>query len=105
MLILQLPLFFFSLEDLYGNDFLQKDVDPGEEKSKLELNGEAGKDLIAHRLEEIYKRLEFIDAYTAEARAASILAVSSSSITMSRIIDRLNSYCLLKLVHVSILRS
>lgn len=34
------------------------------------------KDGIAQRLEEIYKRLEFIDAYSAEARAASILAVS-----------------------------
>lgn len=55
---------------------LQKDVDQVEDsgKSKLEPNEAVGKDLIAHRLEEIYKRLEFIDAYTAEARAASILA-------------------------------
>lgn len=36
-------------------------------------------DLISLRLEEIYKRLDAIDAYTAEARAASILAVRSSS--------------------------
>lgn len=40
-------------------------------------NAAADKDGIAQRLEEIYKRLEFIDAYSAEARAASILAVSS----------------------------
>lgn len=33
-------------------------------------------DLMSQRLEEIYKRLDAIDAYTAEARAASILAVS-----------------------------
>lgn len=35
-------------------------------------------DLMSQRLEEIYKRLDAIDAYTAEARAASILAVSFS---------------------------
>lgn len=57
-------------------------------KSILEPNEGAGKDLIAHRLEEIYKRLEFIDAYTAEARAASILAVSATPfITVNMIID------------------
>lgn len=33
------------------------------------------KDSVSERLEEIYKRLDFIDAYSAEARAASILAV------------------------------
>lgn len=33
-------------------------------------------DSISQRLEEIYKRLELIDAYSAESRAASILAVS-----------------------------
>ncbi|PKA53214.1 ABC transporter F family member 3 [Apostasia shenzhenica] len=32
------------------------------------------KDSIARRLEQIYKRLEYIDAYSAESRAASILA-------------------------------
>jgi len=36
-----------------------------------------GRDSISQRLEEIYKRLEHIDADSAEARAASILAVSS----------------------------
>lgn len=35
-------------------------------------------DGMSQRLEEIYKRLDAIDAYTAEARAASILAVSCS---------------------------
>lgn len=34
------------------------------------------KNAVAQRLEAIYKRLEFIDAYAAESRAASILAVS-----------------------------
>ena len=43
-------------------------------------NGTAGtqadKDPVSQRLGEIYKRLEQIDAYSAESRAASILAVS-----------------------------
>ncbi|CAN1299803.1 ABC transporter F family member 3 [Linum perenne] len=37
-------------------------------------NGVLDKDAMSGRLEQIYKRLEFIDAYSAEARAASILA-------------------------------
>lgn len=40
-------------------------------------NGSMDKDAIAQRLEEIYKRLDAIDADSAEARAATILAVSS----------------------------
>lgn len=39
-------------------------------------NGAIERDAISQRVEEIYKRLEFIDAYSAEARAGSILAVS-----------------------------
>lgn len=35
------------------------------------------KEAISKRLEQIYKRLEYIDAYSAESRAASILAVSA----------------------------
>lgn len=35
------------------------------------------KDPVSERLAQIYKRLEYIDADSAEARAASILAVSS----------------------------
>lgn len=53
-------------------------------KRELELedatdksNNTVEKDAISQRLEEIYKRFELIDAYSAEARAASILAVSS----------------------------
>ena len=46
-------------------------------KSQGELNGDIDKDVVGKRLEEIYKRLEFIDAYSAESRAGSILAVSS----------------------------
>lgn len=49
-------------------------MDSGNNKDLL--NGAVDKDSISHRLEAIYKRLEFIDAYSAEARAASILAVS-----------------------------
>lgn len=56
-------------------------------KRELELNGPTGSNKgdsnveiennnIAQKLERIYKRLEFIDAYSAESRAASILAVS-----------------------------
>lgn len=46
-------------------------------KSNGELNGVMDKDVTAQRLEEIYKRLDAIDAYSAESRAATILAVSS----------------------------
>lgn len=42
-------------------------------------NGSLDKDAIAQRLQEIYKRLDAIDVYSAEARAASILAVSSQT--------------------------
>ncbi|KAJ9706288.1 hypothetical protein PVL29_001690 [Vitis rotundifolia] len=48
-------------------------------KSQGELNGDIDKDVVGKRLEEIYKRLEFIDAYSAESRAASILAGLSFS--------------------------
>ncbi|CAL5360282.1 unnamed protein product [Camellia sinensis] len=43
-------------------------------KNKGELNGGIDKNAISQRLEEIYKRLELIDADSAESRAASILA-------------------------------
>ncbi|XP_010553564.1 PREDICTED: ABC transporter F family member 3 [Tarenaya hassleriana] len=43
-------------------------------KDEMHSNGVAGKDSISQRLEEIYKRLDAIDAYSAESRAASILA-------------------------------
>ncbi|KAG5128907.1 hypothetical protein JHK84_035304 [Glycine max] len=42
---------------------------------KGDSNGVVGRDDISKRLEEIYKRLEHIDADSAEARAASILAL------------------------------
>ncbi|KAH7550085.1 hypothetical protein JRO89_XS13G0132800 [Xanthoceras sorbifolium] len=47
-------------------------------------NGSIDKDAISQRLEEIYKRLELIDADSAEARAASILAGLSFSPEMQR---------------------
>lgn len=49
-----------------------------------DLNGGADKDDISQRLEQIYKRLEVIDADSAEARAASILAVSSQIMYLVR---------------------
>ncbi|CAI0441754.1 unnamed protein product [Linum tenue] len=53
----------------------------GNEKDQ---NGAAEKDAISDRLAQIYKRLEFIDAYSAEARAASILAGLSFTPEMQR---------------------
>ncbi|KAG2394323.1 ABC transporter F family member 3 [Vigna angularis] len=47
---------------------------------KGDSNGMVGRDSISQRLEEIYKRLEHIDADSAEARAASILAFSKEII-------------------------
>jgi hypothetical protein len=52
---------------------LELEAEFGQESS--ESKSDLDKDAISHRLEEIYKRLEFIDADAAEARAASILAV------------------------------
>lgn len=43
-------------------------------KNKGDMNGGIDKNAISQRLEEIYKRLELIDADSAESRAASILA-------------------------------
>ncbi|GER43675.1 ABC transporter F family member 3 [Striga asiatica] len=62
---------------------LQKEMVPdgNSGKSNMELN-EVDKASASQRLEEIYKRLEFIDAYSAEARAASILAGLSFSSEM-----------------------
>ncbi|KAL9259154.1 ABC transporter F family member 3-like protein [Drosera capensis] len=60
------------------------DVDVPNGKANGHLNGEVNKDVISHRLEEIYKRLEIIDAYSAESRAASILAGLSFSPEMQR---------------------
>lgn len=56
---------------------MQKDLEyEAESKQSLDKSkGDVDKDAISKRLEEIYKRLEFIDADAAEARAASILAV------------------------------
>ncbi|RWR72156.1 ABC transporter-like protein [Cinnamomum micranthum f. kanehirae] len=54
------------------------------EKSNGKLNGGSDKDAASERLQQIYKRLEFIDAYSAEARAASILAGLSFTPEMQR---------------------
>ncbi|KAG8382542.1 hypothetical protein BUALT_Bualt05G0088200 [Buddleja alternifolia] len=64
---------------------LQRDMDQEEDSGKTnkELT-EVDKTAMAQRLEEIYRRLEFIDAYSAEARAASILAGLSFSPEMQK---------------------
>ncbi|KAF5195823.1 Abc transporter f family member [Thalictrum thalictroides] len=54
---------------------LQRDIEFDEsEENNGKVNREIEKDRISQRLEYIYKRLEFIDADSAESRAASILA-------------------------------
>ncbi|KMT12421.1 hypothetical protein BVRB_5g103530 [Beta vulgaris subsp. vulgaris] len=60
---------------------LQKEfeLEGSDEKNNGQLNGDVDKDAIVQRLQEIYKRLELIDADSAEARAASILAGLSFS--------------------------
>ncbi|KAG8383318.1 hypothetical protein BUALT_Bualt05G0172200 [Buddleja alternifolia] len=64
---------------------LQRDMDQEEDSGKTnkELT-EVDKTAMAQRLEEIYRRLEFIDAYSAEARAAFILAGLSFSPEMQK---------------------
>ncbi|KAL8058856.1 hypothetical protein ABFX02_03G048500 [Erythranthe guttata] len=65
---------------------LQKEIEPDAdpEKTTVELNGGVDKTSVAQRMEAIYKRLEFIDAYSAEARAGSILAGLSFSPEMQK---------------------
>lgn len=60
----------------------QRELEFEDENGKS--NGSVDKDAISQRLEEIYKRLELIDADSAEARAASILAGLSFSQEMQK---------------------
>lgn len=60
---------------------LEYEADMGTKDGKLAGND---KDAISSRLEQIYKRLEFIDAYSAESRAASILAGLSFTTEMQK---------------------
>ncbi|XP_062221437.1 ABC transporter F family member 3 [Phragmites australis] len=53
---------------------LEIEAEFGQGSGSDQSKGGLDKDAISKRLEEIYKRLEFIDADAAEARAASILA-------------------------------
>lgn len=65
---------------------LQRQVDIEGEDGKTDGKSDGGldKNAIAQRLEEIYKRLELIDADAAESRAASILAGLSFSPEMQK---------------------
>ncbi|XP_042480877.1 ABC transporter F family member 3 [Macadamia integrifolia] len=60
------------------------DLEATAEQANGKLSGEIDKDIVSQRLEQIYKRLEFIDAYSAESRAASILAGLSFTPEMQR---------------------
>ncbi|XP_058082056.1 ABC transporter F family member 3 [Magnolia sinica] len=60
------------------------EFDSPTEKSNGQLNEAIDKDAVSQRLEQIYKRLEYIDAYSAESRAASILAGLSFTPEMQR---------------------
>ncbi|KAH9621008.1 hypothetical protein KSS87_004545 [Heliosperma pusillum] len=60
------------------------ELEEADGKSNAQLNGNLDKDAITERLQQIYKRLELIDADSAEARAASILAGLSFSPEMQR---------------------
>lgn len=65
---------------------LQRELEMEEEEGKSEgvTNGETEKNAISQRLEEIYKKLELIDADSAESRAATILAGLSFSPEMQK---------------------
>ncbi|CAA7399078.1 unnamed protein product [Spirodela intermedia] len=65
---------------------LQRDSEFDGEKGVIDgkVNGTTDKDVLSQRLQEIYKRLEYIDADSAESRAASILAGLSFTPEMQR---------------------
>ncbi|KAH9769891.1 ABC transporter F family member 3 [Citrus sinensis] len=74
--LLALQLLYIHPNDNFVTVFKRElDFEETTEKS----NGSIDKDAIAQRLQEMYKRLELIDAGSAEARAASILAGLSFS--------------------------
>ena len=64
-------MFLCHISVLIKKLFLKRQLDFEDDKSNA-----IEKDRISQRLEEIYKRLQLIDADSAEARAAAILAVS-----------------------------
>ncbi|KAG5382763.1 hypothetical protein IGI04_034233 [Brassica rapa subsp. trilocularis] len=66
----------FGCNVVYAFGYLKRDLEVEEPTAKdgVPTKDTAEGDLMSQRLEEIYKRLDAIDAYTAEARAASILA-------------------------------
>ena len=52
---------------------LRQDPESSRLESQEKLNGDIDKDVVGQRLEETYKRIEFIDAYSAKSRAGSVL--------------------------------
>ncbi|KAL6175262.1 hypothetical protein ACLB2K_051904 [Fragaria x ananassa] len=77
--------------DIERSQLLEEEVRLLAQQRELELeeatgksNEEIDKDAIGLRLQEVYKRLEFIDADSAESRAASILAGLSFSPEMQQ---------------------
>lgn len=78
-MLLWFPSFSLHIQWVDGNsNYLKREAEFDDGKGNAAID----KDGTAQRLEEIYKRLEFIDAYSAEARAASILAVSSRNLPL-----------------------
>lgn len=67
------------------------ELETATEKSNVKSDEVMDKDAISQKLEQIYKRLEFIDADSAESRAASILAVSYQT---SVVLVTLESSCI-----------
>ncbi|KAI3980086.1 hypothetical protein MKX01_042740, partial [Papaver californicum] len=49
------------------------------EKSNTKPDGLLNKDVVAQKLEQVFKRIEFIDALSTGSRADSILLVSSQT--------------------------
>ncbi|GAU44586.1 hypothetical protein TSUD_136330 [Trifolium subterraneum] len=67
----------------FGRHYGERETEDSTEKGN-EANGVVKVDAISQRLEQIYKRLELIDADAAESRAASILAGLSFSPEMQK---------------------
>lgn len=80
----------------------QRESEDSTEKG-TDANGAVKGDAISQRLEQIYKRLELIDADSAESRAASILAVGFLVICCIKFIRSANGKVLLfYIIHLGV---